>query len=256
MTQFLYYVPELAARPTGETLSGLDLVARFPDGNTIFAPVTGGPDGKHGAIVASDAVGAVYVPDRQTWQRCHHWWLGWNKATPPGPADLVRRDTLPGLPFRLADGHEWVVPVAELRPKIEVFRDGAWRLEADPRHDALWAFAEKVREETWEPINEALMAWAAALSGIQEAEDADKVIALATQTHAAFLAAVAALSPSIAVSILDHNYRLGNEEVSALALLRQEPGSGICHKWQILDTLVDGRGIRAARAGKKKSPPD
>jgi len=256
MTQFLYYVPELTARPTGETLSGLDLVARFPDGNTIFAPVTGGPDGKHGAIVAADAVGAVYVPDRQTWQRCHHWWLGWNKATPPGPADLVRRDTLPGLPFRLADGHEWVVPVAELRPKIEVFRDGAWRLEADPRHDALWAFAEKVREETWEPINEAVVSWMIALGAIQSAEDPDLALDVATKAHADFQSSMAALNPSVAVEILGHNYRMGNEEVSALGLLSQDPAGGACHKWQILDTLVDGHGIRAARAGKKKSPPD
>jgi hypothetical protein len=38
-------------------------------------------------------------------------WIGWNRESPPGPADLERTETIEGFAIKLADGREWKIPV-------------------------------------------------------------------------------------------------------------------------------------------------
>lgn len=270
--RFLYFLPgwdSKQGKPNGFALSMKSVADRFwpdqPDNDAVgdydVNHVQNGPAGESGALIASrykaPGSGLLYEPDKQEWRRFHSFWLGWEKAKQPGPADLERPDMLPSTPLTLGDDNEWRIPVAELRPMVEQYSDGAWRRVPDPRHDELWRFAEELRP-VWETVNQSVEAWQAAMEAAAVAVDASDRAAKIELAQAAFVSQAAAMNgidTDAAVTVLGRNYRIGREEVSAMGLLATDAVNGKCHKWQILDTLMDGPGIRLARAGKKNDTP-
>jgi len=108
--------------------------------------VTGGPDGGKGVVVADDRylkpqrIG--YYPDRQIWQQVpdSKAWAGYYKDDRPTPAELARKQVLPGHPVELGDGQTYIIPIArglteeedELvyvcrLPQSSAYVDGAWQ---------------------------------------------------------------------------------------------------------------------------------
>jgi hypothetical protein len=130
MAGFYYYIPNESVRTVAEnrTLTP-DLLARFgladvlrdcrdvPD-HVVVTDVRQGPDGGSGvclypkSTVGQDPPGWSYRPDHQTWLDASTHWVGWEKASPPTPADLARRDIYSD--YQVIDGlkQAWFVPCA------------------------------------------------------------------------------------------------------------------------------------------------
>ncbi|HRS28497.1 MAG TPA: hypothetical protein P5255_09545 [Phycisphaerae bacterium] len=111
MGAFLYWAPGDQLPEGLEHLDGLRLtqagVLRSPDGAS-----------KPGVVLADEAHLAGQrlglYPDEQTWRRvpgCQAW-VGFYRAARPTPADLQRPTLLAGHAVRLADGQEWIAPIA------------------------------------------------------------------------------------------------------------------------------------------------
>jgi hypothetical protein len=94
--------------------------------------VTSGPQGQCGACFAwLDTLHPERDPrrpgmhlDQQIWTPCKprgglaagRFWLGRDKGRKIKPSDLARRTQQPGLPVKLDDGQEWLVPAAVRLP--------------------------------------------------------------------------------------------------------------------------------------------
>lgn len=287
MRRFLYYLPN-RDQPGGQSeadrIRAAGLGERFglfaadrptlePPTNFARQAVARGPDGQAGLLVSpTQGGGCIYAPDAQSWIDCGGWWLGWNIGDRPTPRDLERADPIRGQALPLGDGQLWTIPVARLLPQIRRWDPAhqAFGAARDPRYDWLWTLTETLRARWWDPLDAADMPWRAAgalyharVAALQQAPEteqkaAEKELADALATierlYEARRAAAAAIDPVDTVAVLAVNYRVGPEEVSALDLLRIDPATGLSTDGMILDVLVDGDGIRAAR--QKKTAPD
>ncbi len=167
MASFLYYLPKHAGVASLEQLEALGLAYAF-EARPAFRGLTGGPDGGDGVIVAEkNTVGDVllgYFPDRQTWRKIPRQigqddridrtdpvhpvdpvernpgggdcWVGmYHGDDRPAPADLARREQLPGYIVPLAGDRSWHVPVcrqaSEAGDKIERIQALPRRMELD-----------------------------------------------------------------------------------------------------------------------------
>ncbi len=85
---------------------------------TPFTPisVTNGPDGQHGLIVSLSDEHIGYYKDKQVWKQEFgaDYWVGmWtDPAKRPTPESLARENQIKGQWLRLADGHDWLFPMA------------------------------------------------------------------------------------------------------------------------------------------------
>ena len=121
-----YFLPHLLQAETAAVQAKLrecglthleDVAGKFHPNQT-----TSGPGGLPGLMVCvqkapgeSGASGPCnYMPDHQEWRDCGQFWIGWQKASPPRPADLQRSADPPGLPVKDSAGHEWRIPVARV----------------------------------------------------------------------------------------------------------------------------------------------
>ena len=244
----LYFLPgrEEIDR-AGLAALGLDYVS---DGEPARCAVrTAGPDGQPGLIVAAtpEVAGRTigYYPAEQQWERIPHCqvaslkqpWVGRFADAPIAPAGLARRRQLAGHWIELADGQQWLVPVARgwteedgearwyraLPRRMVCDAEGHWSPgEVLPAYARLWQIAER-----WQAaIDDALAAWA------RQAEAADP------EADVSIPIDVDDLHGS-AVEVLAANYRLGVGETMLLGLL----ASGTAQ--DILDALVDGPTRRA-----------
>ena len=79
-------------------------------------PVTNGPGGKHGIIVSLSDEHIGYYKDKQVWKQeiDTEYWVGmWtDPAKRPTPESLARENQIKGQWLRLADGHDWLLPMA------------------------------------------------------------------------------------------------------------------------------------------------
>jgi len=115
MAGLLYYVPN-RKHATLADLGELGLAYAFEGDCTPRG--TRGPDGADGVILADcrrvESIG--HYADRQQWQQIPGnpagAWVGRYTDQPTLPEDLQRLESLPGHMVRLADGREWLVPVA------------------------------------------------------------------------------------------------------------------------------------------------
>jgi hypothetical protein len=107
-------------------------------------PVTNGPDGQHGLIVSLSDEHIGYYKDRQVWKQEFgaDYWVGmWtDPAKRPTPESLARENQIKGQWLRLADGHDWLLPMArhwvEFDGEIQFERTLPARLTRD--EDGLW----------------------------------------------------------------------------------------------------------------------
>lgn len=267
MSGFLYWLPETDRNVSVEALRAAGLAHAFSDmpGERDFTPNgvtgTGGPDGKHGVIIADSSTPKIgYYPDEQTWRQMPATllpearspkpearlipWVGFYTADPPGPDDLARHKLLPGHNVRLQDQREWIIPVARgwlddeknpgsytaLPQASELDRDGNWSAESVvPEHTELWEIACRF----WDSFIG---------TGDADEDDTDEdktVFDFAGQNDAALAA-------------LSANYRVGKMEVAMLGLFTDQSTSNI------LEALIDGPTLKTwlkKKAMAEKSAP-
>ena len=272
--RLFYFVPKkIPGDLTPEAIAALDLADRLgtdpavPERTYEMRVTPAGPGGTAGTFlhVAHPGVSPSYSPDTQEWHEFPRWWIGWEKALRPGPADLLRPDH--GLrTFRvlLRDQQGWQVPVALLQPRSRVFDGEKWTTKRPAEHDALWAVGERVKAEWWDRANELRLALSEAYLAYHADQAAkpddpgDEDSPLAKKLNDAMDAVVAcnAAAPIGDVCrVLAYCYRIGQEEVGALALLR-EPYFAESDEWAIIDAFLDGETIRSAPAKKTEAPGD
>jgi hypothetical protein len=241
---FLYYVPSGTSAATEADLAAIGLGEILVAG-TAHCPVTGGPDGGAGVVLAGESDGKQrvgYYPDRQTWRQApgQSWWLGYVTDDKPTPADLQRADAVGGYVVTLEDGNGWTVPVARsmrgngtLPAQLDLSSDGKLMRRPLARFEALCAGAERV----WTYFN----CVRDVLSGggdVTESQD------LESQTEQLW---------PVAIDALGVNYRVGVIEVVALGLLTDQ---NVVQVWQALIDLITLTEVDADMAdAQKKTEP-
>ena len=148
MSGFIYYFG--GESQTVESLRAMG----FPFARGVGLPggrVNGGPDTKVGYCVKLKAAThrAGYYPKEQEWKKtAGGWWIGWDKANPPGPADLERESQIGGHPVVLRDGNPWLVPVVReitgdpaLPMAYGLGPKGIMIAEVPAEYSALWTYA-------------------------------------------------------------------------------------------------------------------
>lgn len=129
------YLPAYVGRRTLDALKSVKLETLHDDGLTLeFADVLeNGPDGGSGVIAGWGELGKItaYRPASQVWHKvvkqtladgtvldAGRAWIGWDRDDPPTPENLARRKQMTGSRLRLADGHEWLIPIARHLPML------------------------------------------------------------------------------------------------------------------------------------------
>jgi len=116
----LYYIPGQTRAIKLEQLPELGLAHAF-EGRLTPREVSRGPDGDRGVVIADpDRLSEHllgYWPERQTWHKIpgaadKPVWLGSPHGERVEPRDLIRETPLAGHWVHLADGQDWLVPVA------------------------------------------------------------------------------------------------------------------------------------------------
>jgi len=243
----LYYFPRATAA-AADALVAKHIPHAIDAGDMTVRGVASGPDSHGGIIVAGPNVPeAGYFSERQRWHRAlgSHYHVGIYTDQPqPGPDDLARAKQVEGHPVTLADGNDWLAPVARefhldasgepvasvsALPVVSKLNDqGEWT-EGDvlPQYAALW----RVAEAWWDAKRQVYDEAAAA-----NAEEAT----ISFDFHGGHERAVEALST---------NYRLGPLEASVLGLLTLEKAA------EVLDALIDYPTMVAWLKKKESSAP-
>lgn len=268
MRRMFYYLPGVA-EVTPQALVDAGLAGRFEidpaeqkgaDTQKYGkAPLDKGPDGKAGMLVSfGQGSGIGYHADSQEWHKFPQFWLGWWRDKRPRPKDLERSVMLAGSAVTLADGQQWMVPVAKLLPQRAVYDGTIWGRKLDERYRSLWELACRLRDEYWELVTEAVLLRTELGGKLGDGDDVSEKLsgeeleawgaALETAT-----AAAQGLDLSAVVQVLAANYRIGNEEASTLGLLTVSEAELTDECWAVVHALVDGAGILAARS-KKNDP--
>ncbi len=116
MAGFLYFLPGQNRGIKIADLQAAGLGYAFERRMSPREVLGGGPDGNPGVVVADpESVPDIgYYADRQTWRKIpgSRNWLGYLTHNRPTPADLQRDQVLDGHWITLADGNEWLVPIA------------------------------------------------------------------------------------------------------------------------------------------------
>lgn len=216
---FLYFMPGSKSKPTPEAIEAADLAYAF-DKLPEFWGCDHGPDGQPGVVLA---VGSAqrYKPEVQDWQAMPGnqagVWIGIPKGKAIGPAELLRKDTLPGHAIELGDGNHWLTPVIRA---------------AVPESGNPFAFAinlpqRSTRDETgqWVPgpvLDRYRPLWDLATTWHDHyfatgADDAEQDTDDPFEGDDAFDKAHAA-----AITVLSANYRIGPAEADLLGLLTSQ----------------------------------
>ncbi len=204
MGQLLYFIEGVEA-VSPELLKQLGLAHAF-EGGCAQRRAGNGPGEQTGVVCAADSDHVGFFPQSQTWRRLPAIasgpvvWIGWATAAPPTPQSLARKDAIEGHPVTLADGQQWIVPIAQrwtgsgfaraVGARMTLDDQGRWT-EGDvlPRYAGLWRIASR-----WQDLREQSSDGEAASLTIAEAAD-------------------------MCAEVLAVNYRLGRNEVGALQLL-------------------------------------
>jgi hypothetical protein len=204
MPGFLYYLPN-CDKPSRKALDASGVGYAFPSDKWSHSGCLRGPDGGRGLVLAApDAVPTErvrYTEADQTWRQIpgSSAWLGWFTDEPPGPIDLRREKLLEGYPCPMADGREWIVPLAREAAESDGRVD---RRQALPRRLELNADGEFSAGDVLPDYCELNEIAARFLDASERSE-----------AGAFSFEAVAA-----AVRVLAHNYRIDRAEAVALGL--------------------------------------
>jgi hypothetical protein len=200
VSSFLYFFPSREIAPSRDHLSdadraaGLDAVWR--DGALSSATPAKGPAGQTGSMVmvGPDATSCLYDEKAQTWRKVSdHYWIGyWNDQKPT--ATTLKRPTMIDGETVEIDGQEWVIPVCgpAYRTLPTVWRKNGvgWKAEVHESCLALMQECEGIQED------------------IRRFRDDGFDLRAAQDRQLNFAARMIAV-----------NYHVGDEEISALALL-------------------------------------
>ena len=136
MSGFLYFVPDYKCPPAGPDEAALRRCGLEHLRGAVFShnaiELGRGPGGNSGTTLVLDDVApggsapvCGYYPEKQTWRQFKLFWLGCETARPPRPADLVRKEILPGHLVTMGDGNPWRVPAERFLPnRLELDEDG------------------------------------------------------------------------------------------------------------------------------------
>lgn len=246
MAGFYHFLPDIQLQELApnKTLSrgvlkrfGLDDVLRdcsvVPD-HVVVTEVPHGPDGKSGlclypkSIAGSDPPGWSYRPDHQEWIQFGGRYLGWEKASPPTPADLCRRSEIKDYVVFDKRGREWNVPCARsanpsgssLPVEYAFGDDGEVLKHRPPDFEYLWKLSGDVLD---------------ALRGVAERGELWFV--------------------ESALTVLQVNYRLGPAEVTAMQRMGQALLSNAT-VGSILSAFIDNDLEQEALEQKKTPTPE
>jgi hypothetical protein len=169
---FLYYVPGvtkeqvtrdfIAGRPEAVPLFDLVHSPRLFSLHCHAANVSGGPDGKSGAVFWGQSVAADptqrygYYPDQQKWQKIGEQWIGYQADLLPGPSSLKRTAMIDGIEVEMGDHRVWLAAI--IRPFHEASRtwrtnlptvtglnsEGKRERSVDKNFAALWELSGKI----------------------------------------------------------------------------------------------------------------
>ncbi len=221
MGQLLYFIEGVEA-VSPELLKQLGLAYAFEAG-CAQRRAGNGPGEQTGVVCAADSDQVGYFPQSQVWHRlpaiaaAPAVWVGWVSAAPPTPQSLLRKDAIDGHAVTLADGQEWIVPIAQrwtgsgfsraVGARMKLDAEGRW-VEGDvlPRCAGLWRVANR-----WQDLREQSSDGEAASLTIAEAAD-------------------------MCAEILAVNYRISRAEVGCLQLLDDREAYTA-----ILDATIDLR---------------
>ncbi len=129
MSGFLYFLPNHHGTSISpEQIKAMGLAHAFEDfGRKTPSPTANGPGGAHGLMLGDpnriEPGRTKYAASAQVWEQhgSKGYLVGMWKEDRPTPEQLERADMLPGLPVKLADDREWIVPQAR-----------SWSMEDDP----------------------------------------------------------------------------------------------------------------------------
>ncbi|MCG8407565.1 MAG: hypothetical protein MI923_20400 [Phycisphaerales bacterium] len=189
-----------------------------------------GPSGSAGVVLAdpkrvpTDKIG--YYLDKQTWLQMpgKPVWVGFYTDDRPKPEDLQREHPLPGYRVKLADGQEWVVPVA-LTPADS---DGFQLQHVLPTIAVLSEEGELESgsvEAKYAPLLKVAMEWFRAVLRRDFAADPKQVADFPEFSSKTVF--------RNAMTVLAQNYRTGPVEIASLKLFNEECASNV------LDCLID-----------------
>lgn len=216
MAGFLYFIPGGGGGIKIDDIRSKGLGYAFDD-TFAHCEVMKGPasDSGPGVCVAptvfSETGGVVgYYKDKQIWTKIpgSDVWAGYIKDAPPIPADLAKREMVPGHWVELTDGNRWLCPVARqmdtlaggtptwsiaLPGVVTANEKGEWETtDVVPKYQALW----KVAQDWYDQI----------IVGIEQTKEQDKITFGFSDGYDAALIAIST------------NYRLGKAEASILHL--------------------------------------
>jgi len=208
MRGFLYFVPNKSGGESAKAViteaGGAGIL--YPG---IAANHTGAGPGGPGGMMLSPKGPTAFDPNVQQWQRVPGgaYWIGIDTQNMPGPDDLIRQHPLPGHRVELADGHEWVIPMA--RRAIQTNGEISWAAALPTVRrfgdDGTWVAGDIVNR--YKPLwNEALRIDAMLAASAAGGDDAFANLDFDAETNIAALAIAA-------------NYRVGPVEISLLGLI-------------------------------------
>ena len=245
MPGLLYYLPGLEGLTLDHTAE-VGLAHAFEADCTCRRVMASGPDGGAGVIAVDHRRQPEpgYFADKQTWIKIPGnktgAWVGRYTDRPVLPEDLARQEQLDGHLVRLADGQEWLVPVARgcgetrdgqpvlyqaVPTRIALDAEGNWiDGEVIDRFRPLWSIAT----EWWDRF------MAIGKSAAEEAPEPEEKFDFVRRADAA-------------VEVLAINYRLARAEVALLGLFDGETARSV------LDAIVD---MPTIQEWIKKNRPD
>jgi hypothetical protein len=211
MSSFLYFFPGDHSQPTKALLESHGLAYAFEPPRWAWSGCRAGPDRGPGLLVADprhlSPERIRYSDAAQAWRRVPNStaWIGHYQGELPGPEELRRGKQLDGYPCMLADGREWLVPIAreaaETDGRIEQRQALPRRYELDDA--GAWQPGDVLPE--YESLNDIAAAFCDAADGAQDGQFDFQ-------------------DPGAAVRVLAHNYRLAAVEASLLGLFTHGGG--------------------------------
>ncbi len=244
---FFYFLPNAKFNDIPASLSKWGLAYLFDDGDkpTVHGRECIGPEGQRGMVIGSAAcweAEQVKMPvgdaaGKLTWKKFpkpfaqEQAWIGFDKNSMPTPTSLRRSSQVSGEAITLADGHEWLVPIA--RRVTGTNLPVAYSLDEETGDWIADQVVPKYRK-IWDHANAYLEAMTEAWINAQ-AENSQEVRWTIPDGNA------------LVVDALRVNYRVSAMEVAVLGIMTSE-----VHQ-QIADVLIDANGWAAI---KKKEVSD
>jgi len=237
MGHFLYYIPNVPAASEKD----LAEAGAAHVGPVKIGQIDRGPDGNAGILLANAAANVRLRVDAENTRWIapaagRKFAIGYRPDDPPGPEELLRDDAIGGRPVRLADGNEWIVPVARFASAMPTTELGVVYGVTDGGEPTSTIAAAQA--ELWDMAGELMeMLFAEAALAEEQKNNADAKMGDEAMTPERGI--------EIATAALAANYRVTEIEVRALEILS---AAGVA---EIHRTLIDLEGYVKLATGLK-----